>query len=79
MRRLFTPFCGLLGPQNGVRSEFPDSLRRDYLENSWTDRMERFLVAQSVSKEAFHPVARAHGLAKWSLFRVSRQSLYALG
>jgi hypothetical protein len=37
--------------------------------------MERFLVAQSVEKEAFHPVPRARGITKWSLFRVSRQSL----
>jgi hypothetical protein len=33
------------------------------------------LVAQSVEKEAFHPVPRARGITKWSLFRVSRQSL----
>jgi hypothetical protein len=51
---------------------------RDCLENSWTDRIERFLVAQSVEKEAFHPVPRALGITKWSLFRVSRQSLHAL-
>jgi hypothetical protein len=37
--------------------------------------MERFLVAQSVEKEAFHPVARARGITKWSLSGVSRQSL----
>jgi hypothetical protein len=37
--------------------------------------MERFLVAQSVEKEAFHPVARARGTTKWSPFGVSRQSL----
>jgi hypothetical protein len=48
---------------------------RDCLENSWTDRIERLLVAQSVQKEAFRPVPQAHGIAKWSLFRVSRQSL----
>src|SRR5215212_4189099 len=54
---------------------FPDSFYRDCLENSWTDRIERFLVAQSVEKEAFHPVPRARGITKWSLFRVSRQSL----
>ena len=40
--------------------------------------MERFLVAQSVEKEAFHPVPRARGITKWSLFRVSRQSLERL-
>src|SRR5215213_2747223 len=48
---------------------------RDCLENSWTGRIERFLVAQSVEKEAFHPVPRARGITKWNLFRVSRQSL----
>jgi hypothetical protein len=51
---------------------------RDCLENSWTDRMERFLVAQSVEKEAFHPVPRARGITKWSLSVVSRQSLHVL-
>jgi hypothetical protein len=50
----------------------------DCLENSWTDRIERFLIAQSVQKEAFHPVPQAHGIAKWSLFRVSRRSLERL-
>jgi len=37
--------------------------------------MERFLVAQSVEKEAFHPVPLARGITKWSLSVVSRQSL----
>ena len=41
--------------------------------------MERFLVAQSVEKEAFHPVPRARGITKWrSLSGVSRQSLERL-
>src|ERR687892_2116000 len=53
-------------------AEFPF---RDCLENSWTGRIARFLGAQSVEKEAFHPVPRARGITKWSLFRVSRQSL----
>jgi hypothetical protein len=51
---------------------------RDCLESSSTDRMERFLVAQSVEKEAFHPVPRARGITKWSLSGVSRQSLQRL-
>src|SRR3712207_8348121 len=46
------------------------------LFRSWTGRIERFLVAQSVEKEAFHPVPRARGITKWNLFRVSRQSLH---
>jgi hypothetical protein len=52
---------------------------RDCLETSWTDRIERFLVAQSAEKEAFHPVPRTRGITKWILSGVSRQSLYEVG
>jgi hypothetical protein len=72
------PIGRLLAPKKGGRdafSYFPNSFSRDCLENSWRDRIERFLVAQSVEKEAFHPVPRARGTTKWSPFGVSRQSL----
>jgi hypothetical protein len=68
----------LLGVAWPVRTS-EDSCSRDCLENSWTGWIERFLVAQSVEKDAFHPVPRARGITKWNLFRVSRQSLHALG
>src|SRR5215204_6188201 len=32
--RHFAPSCGLLGPRNGARSEFPDSLSRKLDEQS---------------------------------------------
>ena len=55
--------------ENSVMANFAEFTFRNCLENSWTDRMERFLVAQSVEKEAFHPIPLARGITKWSLLR----------